>query len=65
MTTKEILKINKQLKEKTPLEICQWAVAHGKNPIVTTNFRPYEAAILYTCVKASPNIPVVWFFYVY
>lgn len=60
MTTKEILKINKQLKEKTPLEICQWAVAHGKNPIVTTNFRPYEAAILYTCVKASPNIPVVW-----
>jgi phosphoadenosine phosphosulfate reductase len=60
MTTEEVLKINSELREKTPLEICKWAIAYGKNPIVTTNFRPYEAAILHTCVNASPTIPVVW-----
>ncbi len=60
MTTEELLNINNQLREKTPLEICKWAVAYGKKPIVTTNFRPYEAAILHTCVNASPTIPVVW-----
>ncbi|MEP0264975.1 phosphoadenosine phosphosulfate reductase family protein [Dokdonia sp.] len=60
MTQEEILKINKELSDKTPLEICKWAVAYGKNPIVTTNFRPYEAAILYACVSASTTIPVVW-----
>ncbi|WP_299208129.1 phosphoadenosine phosphosulfate reductase family protein [uncultured Dokdonia sp.] len=60
ITTEELLKINKELRQKTPLEICKWAVAYGKNPIVTTNFRPYEAAILFACVNASPKIPVVW-----
>jgi len=60
MTTEELIEINQQLREKTPLEICKWAVAYSKNAIVTTNFRPYEAAILYTCVHANPTIPVVW-----
>ena len=60
MTTEELLKINSELREKTPLQICKWAVAYGKKSIVTTNFRPYEAAILHTCVNASPTIPVVW-----
>ena len=60
MTTEELTAINQQLRDKTPLEICKWAMTYGKNPIVTTNFRPYEAAILYTCVSANPEIPVVW-----
>lgn len=60
MTTEELTEINLQLRDKTPLEICKWAIAYGKNPIVTTNFRPYEAAILYACVNANPTIPVVW-----
>ena len=60
MTIEELKEINQQLRDKTPLEICKWAVAYGKNPIVTTNFRPYEAAILYACVNANPTIPVVW-----
>lgn len=60
MTIEELKEINKQLRDKTPLEICKWAVASGKKAIVTTNFRPYEAAILYACVHASPTIPVVW-----
>lgn len=60
MTTEELTEINQQLRDKTPLDICKWAMSYGKNPIVTTNFRPYEAAILYACVSANVEIPVVW-----
>ncbi|MCK8522289.1 phosphoadenosine phosphosulfate reductase family protein [Aquimarina sp. D1M17] len=59
-TEKEIENLNKELKEKTPLEIAQWAVQQAKKPVVTTNFRPYEAAILKACVEAQEDIPVIW-----
>lgn len=59
-TEKEIESLNKTLKDKTPLEIVQWAVSNAKTPVVTTNFRPYEAAILNVCSKALSNIPVIW-----
>jgi len=56
----EIENLNKSLKDKSPLEIAQWATAIAKKPVVTTNFRPYEAAILHVCVKALTDIPVIW-----
>ncbi|SHI79179.1 phosphoadenosine phosphosulfate reductase family protein [Aquimarina spongiae] len=59
-TEKEIENLNKELKEKTPLEIAQWAVAQAKKAVVTTNFRPYEAAILNVCVGAQKDMPVIW-----
>ena len=59
-TEKEIENLNKELKEKTPLEIVQWAVARAKKAVVTTNFRPYEAAILNVCVRAQKDMPVIW-----
>ncbi len=59
-TEKEIKDLNIELQNKTPLEIAQWAIAHAKTPVVTTNFRPYEAAILNICVKANQEIPVIW-----
>ncbi len=59
-TEKEIKDLNIELKEKTPLEIAQWAVNNAQKPVVTTNFRPYEAAILYACVNAQEDIPVIW-----
>ena len=59
-TEKEIENLNKELKEKTPLEIAQWAVAQAKKAVVTTNFRPYEAAILNVCVEAQKDMPVIW-----
>lgn len=52
--------INKQLKDQSPDEIIQWAIQQGDNPVVTTNFRPYEAAILYACIKNMPAMPVIW-----
>ena len=42
-----IEKINIELATKTPIEIVQWALNNAETPIVTTNFRPYESAILH------------------
>lgn len=59
-TQQEIEKYNEELKNKTPLEIAQWAISKASKAVVTTNFRPYEAAILNVCVNAKNDIPVIW-----
>ena len=52
---------NRALRDKTPVEIIRWALAHAPGrAIVSTNFRPYEAAILHAAVSAQPDIPVLW-----
>jgi phosphoadenosine phosphosulfate reductase len=57
----EITRWNDELRSKSPLDVVQWAVAHGGGrAIVSTNFRPYEAAILHLAVQAQPDIPVLW-----
>lgn len=55
-----IEQINTELATKTPLEIVQWALKTAQKPIVTTNFRPYEAAILHLVTKVDPSIKVIW-----
>ena len=37
-----------------------WAIGLDRPPIVTTNFRPYEAVILHMVTRAKPDVPVVW-----
>ncbi|WP_378185560.1 phosphoadenosine phosphosulfate reductase family protein [Aquimarina sp. W85] len=59
-TDNELLALNTTLKNKTPLEVAQWAVNHAERPVVTTNFRPYEASILYICALSKSDIPVIW-----
>ncbi len=61
MTPDQIATANHELRSKSPLEITRWAIAHGGGrAIVSTNFRPYEAAILHASVQAQPDIPVLW-----
>jgi len=61
MTPQEISRLNSELRAKTPLEIVRWAVARSHDrAIVSTNFRPYEAAILHLAVQVQPDIPVLW-----
>lgn len=60
ITQENIGKFNSELREKSPLEIAKWAVEFAEKPVVTTNFRPYEAAILYASAKAKQDIPVIW-----
>ncbi|WP_286239609.1 phosphoadenosine phosphosulfate reductase family protein [Neptuniibacter halophilus] len=51
---------NAELKDKTPQEIIAWALANSEKPLVTTNFRPYEAVILHMAVQVNPDIKVLW-----
>lgn len=52
--------INKKLAHKLPYEIINWALGIAQRPVLTTNFRPYEGAILYAVSKQKKDIPVVW-----
>lgn len=53
-------KINKDLNGKSPAEIVAWALSVANKPVVTTNFRPYEAAILHLTSVAMTDIKVIW-----
>ena len=56
----DIEKINIELATKTPLEIVQWAITNAQTPVVTTNFRPYESAILHLVTTVNSSIKVIW-----
>jgi phosphoadenosine phosphosulfate reductase len=51
--------INIELKNKTPKEIIEWAFSIANQPVITTNFRPYEGAILHA-VSNVKAIKVIW-----
>ena len=52
--------LNLELQNKTPQEIIAWALSVAKNSLVTTNFRPYEVAILHACTQVDKNLKVIW-----
>jgi phosphoadenosine phosphosulfate reductase len=61
MNTAELNRWNTELRTQTPLAIVRWAVARaGGRAVVSTNFRPYEAAILHVATQVQPDIPVLW-----
>ena len=60
MSKINIEQLNKDLRDKSPEEIIACAINYAKNPVVTTNFRPYEVAILNACVKVKKNLKVIW-----
>lgn len=51
---------NAQLDDQTPQDIIRWALAQSENPLITTNFRPYEAVILHMATQIRPDIKVLW-----
>jgi len=51
---------NAQLENKSPQEIIRWALENSENPLVTTNFRPYEAVILHMATQIRPDLKVLW-----
>ncbi|TDQ25415.1 phosphoadenylylsulfate reductase (thioredoxin) [Tenacibaculum caenipelagi] len=52
--------INAELKNKSPKEIIVWALLQANKAVVTTNFRPYEGAILHAVSSVKKNIEVIW-----
>lgn len=59
-TQEQIDQLNVQFKGIPPVEIISWAVEQARHAIVTTNFRPYEVAILHAVSQVKAAIPVVW-----
>lgn len=53
-------KINAVLRSLSPREIVEWAFSLHKKTVVTTNFRPYEAAILHAVSDVKPDTTVIW-----
>lgn len=60
MNEKKLKIINENLREKSPEEIVEWALEKSKRPIITTNFRPYESALLHLVSQKKKNIKVIW-----
>jgi len=52
--------LNAEVANKSPEQIITWALQSAKNPILTTNFRPYEVAILHMAVKIRPDLQILW-----
>lgn len=59
MASMDLETINRDLAQN-PQALVEWAMAQGKRPICTTNFRPFEAVILHMVTRAQPDIPIVW-----
>lgn len=53
-------KYNTEFANKTPLEIISWVYSFANNPVVTTNFRPYEASILHATSTLLKDLKVIW-----
>lgn len=53
-------KINTELRNKSPKEIVEWAISYAKSSLITTNFRPYESAILHLVSQVENDIKVIW-----
>lgn len=52
--------LNEKFQTFQPSEIIQWIISKAENPVVTTNFRPYEAAILHAVTRVEPKLKVIW-----
>ncbi len=52
--------INEELRDQTPHDIITWGMINAIDPIVTTNFRPYEGAILRAVTNVKKDIKVIW-----
>ncbi|MFS4417756.1 phosphoadenosine phosphosulfate reductase family protein [Maribacter sp. 2307ULW6-5] len=59
-TENGLTQLNRQFKGIPPVEIISWALDLGKKAVVTTNFRPYEVALLHAVSQVRQDIPVIW-----
>lgn len=52
--------VNKELGTKSPEAVIRWALSKARNPLITTNFRPYESVVLHAVTRICPDIKVIW-----
>ncbi len=53
-------KYNNDFRNKPPFEVISWVLSFSTKPVVTTNFRPYEVAILHAVTRLLNDITVIW-----
>ena len=56
----DIKKLNKDLEKLHPEEIVEWVFGLQRKTVVTTNFRPYESAILHLVTQQNLATKVIW-----
>ncbi|WP_406682725.1 phosphoadenosine phosphosulfate reductase family protein [Seonamhaeicola sp. MEBiC1930] len=59
-TEEQIQQLNKEFANAAPTDIVKKAFELNNEAVVTTNFRPYEAAILHLVNAEFNDVPVVW-----
>lgn len=55
-----IKELNRGLEKLTPKQIVEWVFELKKKTIITTNFRPYEVAILHLVSTENPSVKTIW-----
>lgn len=60
MNELDLEQLNQRFRHETPKAIVQFGLGLAKKPIITTNFRPYEVAILEAVSTIYPSIKVIW-----
>ena len=60
LSVQDIEHLNNHFRGIPPEEIISWAILYGSKSVVTTNFRPYEVAILNAVTEVKSDIPVIW-----
>ena len=56
----QIRELNIHFKGIPPTDIISWVLDHSEKAVITTNFRPYEVAILQAVTEVDSRIPVIW-----
>ncbi|MCV6630613.1 MAG: phosphoadenosine phosphosulfate reductase family protein [Flavobacteriaceae bacterium] len=56
----DIEKSNVNFRHADPLESIAYFVNKFERVVLTTNFRPYEAAIIHACYTVKPDMDVIW-----
>lgn len=51
---------NQALRNQSPAQVIEWAMALGKRTIATTSFAQNSAVMLKLVVETAPEIPVIW-----
>ena len=60
MSELDLTAINRELRNKSPQEIIQWAMTLNKNVFASTSFSPNSAGLLHMVSQLFPEMPVVW-----
>lgn len=60
ITSENLTLFNSSLRYEDPSDIIAFALERADNPMLSTSFGPYSAALLHAATEVDPEIQVVW-----